>query len=782
MASIAEIRSKYPQYNDLSDEQLAQGLHKKYYSDIPFDEYSKKIGLSASIAAPKPERSAWEDFAKGGGRILTERGLGIIQLLDEATGGALLSPEARQATYTASKKLQDESKDEGTIGTIASIAADPLNALPFGGVGKGIKALAAGGAAAGAISGGLKGKTSEDESRLGNLESGAATGAVVGPIVGKAVDVITSPIQTAKNIGAYAGKALGVVPENVKTFDLAGIEPTLGDVTSSNVIKRGQNSLKNIPIASSIIGTGEKRVADQAETALANVGYSPNLEKAVGGDAAKEGLQAYTSKGKALFNKAFNEYDNKFISKGESTPIMNTYNKILEIAQRADTPEAYDAYLGATEKDIINKIKTAVTDPTSPELSYNDTKLFRTAIGKKLEDYTIGSSDKAVLRELYGTLSADMRDKAAQKSPDALKAFDRLNSNYAKFIGKLDDTVNGVVNKGEATEIFNAVKSGLPLPERTGKILSSLPQDKRDIVRGSLIHEMGTDRTMAGQGQFNPARFAANFKKLDPKAQKAFLIGVPNDVKNNFLKVVDAAGLAAKTALQDNPSGTFKGEALGASVIGLLNPATSALTAKLIAGGAITAKMMTSPKFIKWLANAPKQSESGLAQYIAKLSAIAASDKDNEDDIKTYQQQISPVTQQPQPATEAPPVATPEAPQSDLFKRVIHQESRGKQSAVSPKGAIGVSQIMPGTAREAAKLAGLPYDEKKFKTDANYNAALGKAYLDHLLSKYDGNEKLALIAYNWGMGNADKWIKRGANLDKLPKETKNYIKNILREA
>lgn len=44
--NIAEIRQKYPQYNDLSDEQLAQGLHKKFYSDMDFGEFSNKIGLN----------------------------------------------------------------------------------------------------------------------------------------------------------------------------------------------------------------------------------------------------------------------------------------------------------------------------------------------------------------------------------------------------------------------------------------------------------------------------------------------------------------------------------------------------------------------------------------------------------------------------------------------------------------------------------------------------------------------------------------------------------------
>lgn len=48
MATIADIRSQYPQYNDLSDEQLAQGFHAKFYSDMPYEEFASKIGLAPS--------------------------------------------------------------------------------------------------------------------------------------------------------------------------------------------------------------------------------------------------------------------------------------------------------------------------------------------------------------------------------------------------------------------------------------------------------------------------------------------------------------------------------------------------------------------------------------------------------------------------------------------------------------------------------------------------------------------------------------------------------------
>src|SRR5690242_19112951 len=46
MPTIAEVRQKYPQYNDLSDDQFADALHKKFYSDMPADQFRAKIGLA----------------------------------------------------------------------------------------------------------------------------------------------------------------------------------------------------------------------------------------------------------------------------------------------------------------------------------------------------------------------------------------------------------------------------------------------------------------------------------------------------------------------------------------------------------------------------------------------------------------------------------------------------------------------------------------------------------------------------------------------------------------
>lgn len=128
-----------------------------------------------------------------------------------------------------------------------------------------------------------------------------------------------------------------------------------------------------------------------------------------------------------------------------------------------------------------------------------------------------------------------------------------------------------------------------------------------------------------------------------------------------------------------------------------------------------------------------------------------------------------------------------------LIESVIRHESGGDPTAVSAKGARGLMQLMPGTAREMAAELGLDYDEARLTEDAGYNRRLGTAYLRKLLDRYDGEPALALAAYNAGPGKVDEWLQRfgdprtgavdmAAWVEQIPyRETREYTRSILRD-
>ncbi|MEM8575521.1 MAG: lytic transglycosylase domain-containing protein [Pseudomonadota bacterium] len=113
----------------------------------------------------------------------------------------------------------------------------------------------------------------------------------------------------------------------------------------------------------------------------------------------------------------------------------------------------------------------------------------------------------------------------------------------------------------------------------------------------------------------------------------------------------------------------------------------------------------------------------------------------------------------------------------DLANRVERQESGGNQDAVSPKGAFGVMQLMPDTARDPG-FGVRPLDPNAPDAEAE-NRRLGRDYLAAMQQRYSGDVEAALAAYNWGPGNADKWVADGKPWGALPQETQGYITNIM---
>lgn len=120
---------------------------------------------------------------------------------------------------------------------------------------------------------------------------------------------------------------------------------------------------------------------------------------------------------------------------------------------------------------------------------------------------------------------------------------------------------------------------------------------------------------------------------------------------------------------------------------------------------------------------------------------------------------------------------------SVLSREVQWQESRDNPSAVSGKGALGLMQVMPDTAREiAAKLGDsrFPTDKEaiaEYMSNPYINKTYGEYYLREQLQTFANTRnpiETALVAYNAGPGTAKKWVESGYDDGMLPKETRDY--------
>ena len=148
----------------------------------------------------------------------------------------------------------------------------------------------------------------------------------------------------------------------------------------------------------------------------------------------------------------------------------------------------------------------------------------------------------------------------------------------------------------------------------------------------------------------------------------------------------------------------------------------------------------------------------------------------------------------------APPGQNAVPAVNSVFDALIFQESgygprfggtRTLEDAVtvrSPKGATGLTQIMPDTMSdpgfgvapyryangvpEGTPLQVVVAEQKRFSRD----------YLGAMLKKFDGNMQYALYAYNWGHSSVSDWIRNGADMAALPKETREYAQNIMQKS
>ncbi len=126
-----------------------------------------------------------------------------------------------------------------------------------------------------------------------------------------------------------------------------------------------------------------------------------------------------------------------------------------------------------------------------------------------------------------------------------------------------------------------------------------------------------------------------------------------------------------------------------------------------------------------------------------------------------------------------------------LLFAIIRQESGFDVDAVSPAGARGLMQLMPGTASFMASKLAQPFSLPRLTMDGLYNIDLGRAYLQSLIDDFGGSYALAIASYNAGPGRIRQWLgeygdPRGGKVDMVDwietipiDETRLYVQRVL---
>jgi soluble lytic murein transglycosylase len=126
-----------------------------------------------------------------------------------------------------------------------------------------------------------------------------------------------------------------------------------------------------------------------------------------------------------------------------------------------------------------------------------------------------------------------------------------------------------------------------------------------------------------------------------------------------------------------------------------------------------------------------------------------------------------------------------------LVHAIIRQESMFDPYARSPAGALGLMQLMPGTASDTARKLGLAHDASWLTTRPSYNIRLGSQYLQDMVQRFGGSYPLAIAAYNAGPRRVDGWLETFGDprtgqlelvdwIELIPiSETRNYVQRVL---
>lgn len=199
----------------------------------------------------------------------------------------------------------------------------------------------------------------------------------------------------------------------------------------------------------------------------------------------------------------------------------------------------------------------------APELPYDAVRKLRTNVGDQLTDSSlVTGAPTAQWRQLYGSLSEDMRGAATNAGPDAIAAWNRANDYTRSSIGRLE-RIAPTVDKPSPEGTYHALERSLKENTSTFQaVKKSLPEGARGDFAGTVIERLGTARPgqqNAAGDVWSPETFLTNWNGMAPKARAELLSGFPNSaqVASDIDAVAKATSMMrGNSKLWSNPSGT----------------------------------------------------------------------------------------------------------------------------------------------------------------------------------------------------------------------------------
>lgn len=421
MATLAEIRQKYPQYSDMSDGALADALHKKFYSDMPRGDFDAKVGIQPATfsdrfagdggaGAPKPpQESTFSDVMKSAGSGLASGVAGLIglpntlsNLVDSGvrgahhliTGNELPKPQGPAGALFpgadtvvggiegVTGKLHEPTTTAGkyarTVGEFAPGALMGGGGL-LGRIGGNVLAPAIGSETAGQLAEGTKG---EGAARL--------AGAMAGALTPSGLSRFATPLPA--NAARQA---------SVDTLRREGVDMTAGQTTGRKGLQYFESEMGGGKAADLMTRQGEQFTS----AALKRAGVSANrATPEVVDDAFKQVGQRFDN-----LASQYNVPPDPMLT-STAKAAENAYNSVVSPSNRApivskiaDDIANSPGLTGAQYKDLRSRVSEMTRSSSDPEIKKAMGKI-QTALDDAMERSIANSnpSDVGAWKEVRG--------------------------------------------------------------------------------------------------------------------------------------------------------------------------------------------------------------------------------------------------------------------------------------------------------------------------------------------------------------------------------------------
>jgi hypothetical protein len=482
-----------------------------------------------------------------------------------------------------------------------------------------------------------------------------------GAIGQRAGDLVAPLTQKALGGGKAGAKAL------FDKFKALNIDPPAGAATGSRALGSIEKSLESAPGSATVIQDAAENTIKQTKAAVDKVISKFGVPKSVQG-AGEVIRNATVAAAKRFGNTQEKVYNKVWDLVGARTPVaMNSIRTLRETLedQLADAPGS----LAKTLNPAIKQLKTLEADAAKTGgLIFERLRQIRTDIGKDLGDPVFAggsSSTKAAQKLIYGALTEDMSAAASKAGPDAahaLKVADRFNR---KWMNTTAQTLEKI-NKFDADEraLGFALQASKDGGTALGRLRRNFEPDEWDTVAATVLHRMGMAtpgaQNAAGDA-FSVSTFMTSWSKMAPEAKQALFGGTRyKEAAEGLETLIQVTSSLKGIEKLTNTSNTARNmiafstiSTLGGALGGLAGGDTSSIGAGVVStivAPRVAAKLITNPKFIKWLVT-PITQPSKIAAHITRLAAIAKGEPAIKEEIHQYLQVLRGAPAQTNPDT-----------------------------------------------------------------------------------------------------------------------------------